>query len=82
MNSKIAGDVEQKYSQLSSQIKNQNENFANLVKEKMNDRMQFEQEKTLLQNKIRSENEFIRELQTNINELNLKNQTVTEAKVT
>ena len=81
LNSKIAADVDQKYQQLSSQIRNQNENFANLVKEKVNDRTQFEQEKAALQGKIKADAELVEKLQNYINDLNGKIQALIEAKV-
>lgn len=81
LNSRIAGDVDQKYQQLNSQIRSQNENFANLVKEKVSDRTQFEHEKSALQGKTKADGELIEKLQNHINELNGKIQALTDAKV-
>jgi len=78
---KISSETEQKYQQLNSQVRNQNENFANLVKEKVNDRTQFDQEKAALQGKIKSDGEFIEKLQNHIGDLNAKIQALMETKV-
>lgn len=81
LNSKIAADIEQKYQQLSSQIRSQNENFANLVKEKVNDRTQFEAEKAALQGRIKADGEFLEKLQNHVNDLKDKIQALMDAKV-
>lgn len=81
LNSRIAGDVDQKYQQLNSQIRSQNENFANLVKEKVGDRTQFEHEKSALQGKIKADTELIEKLQNHINEINGKIQALVDTKV-
>jgi len=81
INSRIADDFDQKYKQLSGQIKSQNENFANLVKERVNDKSQFEQEKAVLQGKIKADGELIEKLQVYVNELNAKLQVLTETRV-
>lgn len=81
LNSRISGDIETKYQQLSSQIRSQNESFANLVKEKVNDRTQYEQEKATLQGKIKASDELVEKLQNYINELNAKIQALTESNV-
>jgi len=80
INSRIADDFDQKYKQLSGQIKSQNENFANLVKERVNDKSQFEQEKAVLQGKIKADGELIEKLQVYVNELNAKLQVLTETR--
>lgn len=51
------------------------------MKEKVNDRTQFEQEKSVLLGKIKSETELNEKLQNLVNELNGKIQALTEAQV-
>lgn len=81
INNRITDDFDQKYKQLSAQVKSQNENFASLVKERVNDKSQFEQEKAVLQGKIKADGELIEKLQTYVSELNGKLQAFTETRV-
>jgi len=80
INNRITDDFDQKYKQLSSQVKSQNENFASLVKERVSDKSEFEKEKAVLQGKIKADGELIEKLQVYISELNGKLQAQAESR--
>lgn len=80
INNRITDDFDQKYKQLSGQVKSQNDNFASLVKERVSDKSEFEKEKAVLQGKIKADGELIEKLQVYISELNGKLQAQAETR--
>lgn len=80
INSQISDDTNAKYQAISNQLKTQNENFANLVKEKVSEKAQYENEKAALLTKIKGDSELIEKLEAHVKDLNNKFQALTEAK--
>jgi len=80
INSQISEDANKRYQAISLQLQTQNENFANLVKEKVSDKAQFENEKAALLSKVKADSELIEKLEAHVKDLNNKFQALTDTK--
>ncbi len=80
INSQISDDANARYRAISQQLQTQNESFANLVKEKVSEKAQYETEKAALSSKIKSDAELIEKLENHIKDLNNKFQALADTK--